>query len=210
MSCRAMQALYLQALEPVAETLADPNSYGFRPKRSTADAIGQCFNALGSKHSAEWIFEGDIKACFDRLSHKWLQDHIPTDKLILEKWLAAGYMEEGIVYPTEAGSPQGGIASPALANMALDGLEAAARKAAPHRQKINVIRYADDFMYHRSLERGSGDTVKPAVVAFLKERGLDSRKRKPVSHISRMALIFSDSTYVSTRARCSSSPPRQR
>ena len=62
MSCRAMQALHLQALEPVAETLADPNSYGFRPKRSTADAIGQCFNALGSKHSAEWIFEGDITA----------------------------------------------------------------------------------------------------------------------------------------------------
>lgn len=112
MSCRAMQALYLQALEPIAETLADPNSYGFRPKRSTADAIGQCFNALCSKHSAEWIFEGDIKACFDRLSHTWLQDHIPMDKLILGKWLAAGYMEEGIVYPTEAGSPQGGIITP--------------------------------------------------------------------------------------------------
>jgi RNA-directed DNA polymerase len=112
MSCRAMQALYLQALEPVAETLADPNSYGFRPKRSTADAIGQCFNALASKHSAEWIFEGDITACFDRLSHTWLQDHIPMDKLILGKWLAAGYMEEGIVYPTEAGSPQGCVFRP--------------------------------------------------------------------------------------------------
>ena len=116
----------------------------FRLKRSTADAIGQCFNALCRKHSAEWIFEGDIRACFDRLDHTWLKDHIPMDKVILGKWLAAGYMEEGIVYPTKAGSPQGGIASPALANMALDGLEAVAQKAAPNNQKINVIRYADD------------------------------------------------------------------
>jgi RNA-directed DNA polymerase len=107
-----MQALHLQGLEPIAETLADPNSYGFRPKRSTADAIGQCFTALSRKCSAEWIFEGDITACFDRLNHTWLQDHIPMDKSILGKWLAAGYMEEGIVFPTEAGSPQGGIATP--------------------------------------------------------------------------------------------------
>jgi RNA-directed DNA polymerase len=184
MSCRAMQALYLQALEPIAETLADPNSYGFRPKRSTADAIGQCFNALGSKHSAEWIFEGDITACFDRLSHTWLQDHIPMDKLILGKWLAAGYMEEGIVYPTEAGSPQGGIASPALANIALDGLEAVARKAAPHRQKINVIRYADDFCITGASKEVLETQVKPAVVSFLKERGLElSEEKTRITHI---------------------------
>jgi retron-type reverse transcriptase len=109
---RAQQALHLLALEPVAETLADPNAYGFRPKRSTADAIGQCFLALARKHSAQWILEGDIKACFDRISHSWLIDHIPMDKFILRKWLAAGYMEEGVVYHTEAGTPQGGIATP--------------------------------------------------------------------------------------------------
>jgi RNA-directed DNA polymerase len=86
MSRRAMQALHLEALEPIAETLADPNSYGFRHKRSTADAIGQCFIALSRKQSAEWIFEGDIKACFDRLNHTWLEDHIPMDKIILRKW----------------------------------------------------------------------------------------------------------------------------
>jgi RNA-directed DNA polymerase len=178
MSCRAMQALHLQGLEPIAETLADPNSYGFRPKRSTADAIGQCFNALGRKCSAEWIFEGDIKACFDRLNHTWLQDHIPMDKLILGKWLAAGYMEEGIVFPTEAGSPQGGIASPALANMALDGLEAVAHKAAPHNQKINVIRYADDFVITGASKEVLETRIKPAVVAFLKERGLELSEEK--------------------------------
>jgi len=121
---RAMQALYLQALEPVAETQADRNAYGFRPKRSTADAIGQCFIVLSRKRSPQWILEGDIKACFDRISHSWLLDHIPMDKYILRKWLAVGYMEEGVLYPTEAGTPQGGIASPSLANMALDGLGA--------------------------------------------------------------------------------------
>lgn len=184
MSCRAMQALHLQALEPIAETLADPNSYGFRPKRSTADAIGQCFIALGRKHSPQWVFEGDIKACFDRLNHTWLQGHIPMDKLILGKWLAAGYMEEGIVFPTEAGSPQGGIASPALANMALDGLEAAAYKAAPHNQKINVIRYADDFVITGASKEVLETRIKPAVVDFLKERGLElSEEKTRITHI---------------------------
>ena len=92
---RAMQALYLLALEPIAETQADLNSYGFRPKRSCADAIGQCFTVLARKHSARWILEGDIRACFDQISHSWLVNHIPMDKLVLRRWLAAGYMEEG-------------------------------------------------------------------------------------------------------------------
>ncbi len=123
MKDRAMQALYLLALEPVSETMADRNSYGFRPKRSCADAIGQCFGALCRKRSAQWILEGDIKACFDRISHSWLMANIPTDKTVLLKWLAAGYMEKGTFYPTRAGTPQGGIISPVLANMTLDGLE---------------------------------------------------------------------------------------
>jgi RNA-directed DNA polymerase len=93
MGCRAMQALHLQALEPVSETLADQNAYGFRPKRSTADAISQCFHVLSRKNAAQWILEGDIKACFDRISHPWLQEHIPMDKRILGQWLVAGYME---------------------------------------------------------------------------------------------------------------------
>ena len=132
MDDRAMQALHLLALEPVSETLADRNSYGFRPYRSTADAIGQCFTVLAQKQSAQWILEGDIKACFDRISHRWLERHIPVDKAILKKWLAAGYIEKEVFYSTKAGTPQGGIASPAIANMALDGLEQAVLKAAPH------------------------------------------------------------------------------
>ena len=123
MRCRAMQALYLLALDPVAETTADQNSYGFRPHRSTADAIEQCFCALGKQKSAQWILEGDIAGCFDAISHEWLLTHIPMEKAMLKKWLKAGYLEQSILYPTEAGTPQGGIISPVLANMTLDGLE---------------------------------------------------------------------------------------
>ena len=107
-----MQALYLLALDPVAETTADPNSYGFRPGRSTADAIEQCFKVLGKRASPLWILEGDIKGCFDAISHEWLLAHIPMEKAILKKWLKAGYMEQHILYPTEAGTPQGGISTP--------------------------------------------------------------------------------------------------
>jgi len=181
---RAMEALQLLALEPVAETLADVNSYGFRPKRSTADAIEQCFIVLAQKKAAQWILEGDIRACFDRISHPWLNDHIPMDKTILRKWLAAGYMEEGVVYPTEAGTPQGGIASPALANMALDGLEEIARRAAPSNQKVHVVRYADDFIITGASKEVLEMKVKPAIVTFLKERGLElSEEKTRITHI---------------------------
>ena len=109
MKDRARQALYLQALLPVAETTADLNSYGFRPKRSTADAIEQCFNAVGMRNSARWVLEGDIRGCFDNISHEWMLDHILTDKEVLRKWLQAGFMENRMLFPTEAGTPQGGI-----------------------------------------------------------------------------------------------------
>ena len=118
MKCRAMQALYLLALDPVAETTADHGSYGFRKERSTADAIAHCFTIFARHTSAQWVLEGDIKGCFDAISHPWLLTHIPMEKAMLEKWLKAGYMEKNILYPTEAGTPQGGICSPVLANMA--------------------------------------------------------------------------------------------
>ena len=89
MKDRAMQVLYLLALNPIAETTGDRNSYGFRPERSTADAIEQCFNVLSHDYSAQWVLEGDIKACFDGISHTWLEAHIPMDKSILSKWLKA-------------------------------------------------------------------------------------------------------------------------
>src|SRR5712671_2376164 len=109
MKDRAMQALYLLALEPIAETAADPNSYGFRPERSTADAVRQCHTVLSNRGRAQWIFEGDIKSCFDRISHEWLLAHIPMNKAILQKWLKAGFLEKQVLHATEEGTPQGGI-----------------------------------------------------------------------------------------------------
>lgn len=104
---RAMQALYLLALEPVSESTSDPNSYGFRLNRSTADAMSQIFVAMSQKGSARWVLEADIKGCFDWINHDWLESHVPMDKEILRKWLKAGLIYKGQLQATEAGTPQG-------------------------------------------------------------------------------------------------------
>ena len=194
MRCRAMQALWMQALDPVAETLADSNSYGFRHRRSTADAIEQCFNALAKRTSAEWILEGDIRGCFDNISHAWLLDNIPMDKVVLRKWLQAGYIDKGTLFATDAGTPQGGIISPVLANLTLDGLEAVvhacvdptARARARNSNKIHVVRYADDFMVTGISKEVLANQVRPAVVQFLAVRGLElSEEKTRITHISK-------------------------
>src|SRR5262245_35280454 len=116
---RAMQALYLLALDPIAETTADPTSYGFRTKRAPAEAIAQGFLTLAKRHSPQWILKGDIRSAFDQRSPEWMLTHIPMDQRILTQGLKAGYLERGCRYPTAAGTPQGGICSPVLLNMAL-------------------------------------------------------------------------------------------
>lgn len=121
---RAMQALYALALEPVAETTADGKSFGFRKGRCAQDACEYLFNALSRKHiSPKWVLEGDIKGCFDHISHDWLLANIPMDKNILKQFLKAGFIYQRELFPTEEGTPQGGIISPILANMTLDGIE---------------------------------------------------------------------------------------
>ena len=187
---RAMQALYLLALEPVGETTADPNSYGFRRGRSAADAIEACFIALCRNDRAQWILEGDIRSCFDRISHEWLQAHIPMDKTILAKWLKAGYVENRRLFPTEEGTPQGGICSPVMANMTLDGLEHLLtthfpKKGSPEtRAKVNLIRYADDFCITGRSRELLAQEVKPLVEQFLRERGLQlSPEKTVITHI---------------------------
>ena len=100
---RAMQALYKQALAPVAETTADRNSYGFREGRSCADAIAAAFLDLSKPNSAPWILEGDIKGCYDNISFQWMLENIPMDKTVLRKWLRTGYVENGHLYPAQSG-----------------------------------------------------------------------------------------------------------
>jgi RNA-directed DNA polymerase len=186
MKDRAMQALYLLALDPVAETTADTNSYGFRKARSCADAIEACFCALASKRSAGWILEGDIRACFDRISHEWLLANVLTDKATLRKWLKAGYLEKQCLHPTEEGTPQGGIISPVLANLALDGLETLLRqqfrrtRREGYKNQVHLIRYADDFVITGRSRELLETQVRPLVEQFLKERGLELSLEKTV------------------------------
>ena len=181
---RSMQALHLLALEPVAETKADRHAYGFRPKRSAADAITQCYILLARKASPTWILEGDIRACFDTLSGTWLEQHIPMDKQLLSKWLTAGYIEKDSLHPTFDGVPQGGIISPALLVLALSGLEKAIKSVASPKDKVHVVSYADDFIITAASKEVLETKVMPAVAAFLKERGLElSSTKTKITHI---------------------------
>lgn len=182
---RAMQALYWLALDPVAETRGDRNSYGFRSGRSTADALAQCRNALSREHSPQWVLEGDIKGCFDNISHDWLLRNVPMDRQVLSKWLKAGFVEDNKLFPTDAGTPQGGIISPTLANLVLDGMERLLDATFPRRAKVNFIRYADDFVITGASQEVLETRVKPLIAAFLSERGLTlSETKTKITHIT--------------------------
>lgn len=195
MKDRTMQALYLLGLDPVSETLADKTSYGFRLNRSCADATKASWRLLCKSNSPKWILEGDIKSCFDEISHEWLEKHIPMNKRILQQWLKSGYMSKQQLFPTQSGTPQGSIISPTLANMVLDGMEKAiddalsirwrriiGRSGNPH--KIHFIRYADDFIITANSKEILEDKVKPALADFLKQRGLSlSAEKTLITHI---------------------------
>jgi RNA-directed DNA polymerase len=189
---RAMQALHQLALDPVSESTSDRNSYGFRVNRSAADAGQHLFTCLAPRRSAQWVLEADIAGCFDNISHEWLLDHIPMNKQVLRKCLKAGVILKGVFQDTNTGTPQGGIISPTLANMALNGLESelwqhlrvtlGVRNA--NRQKVNVSRYADDFVITGASKELLENTVKPWVEQFLAKRGLVlSVEKTRITHI---------------------------
>lgn len=185
MGDRAMQALWHLALEPIAEGYADLNSYGFRPRRAARDAIEQCFNVFAQKNSAKWILEGDILQCFDKICHDWLLNNIPMDRLMLRKFLKAGYMDKKLLHPAELGVPQGGVIAPTIALMALSGLEKKIKtifKKKP--EKVNVVVYADDFIISGATRELLEEQVIPVVKEFLGERGLEiSDEKSKITHI---------------------------
>ncbi|MDR1207904.1 MAG: group II intron reverse transcriptase/maturase [Holosporales bacterium] len=191
MKDRAMQALYAMAFDPIAETLGDGCSYGFRKARSTADAIEQCFLIMAGKDRPQWILEGDIKGCFDNISHDWLLANIPMNRTILKGWLKAGFMERKVFNPSGNGTPQGGIISPTLANMTLDGLQKFLLERFPKRRtngrenmKVSLIRYADDFIVTAKTKEILEEEVLPLIQAFLRERGLElSQEKTKITHI---------------------------
>lgn len=195
MKDRAMQALQLLALEPVAETTADRISFGFRRYRSPEDAREYAFSVLSRRDSPQWILEGDIKSCFDKISHQWMIENIPADKRILEEFMKCGYVEKGQLFPTKEGSPQGGVISPTYANMVLDGLEpmildkywrSKVKKTLSvkhNRHKVHVVRFADDFIVTAS-DRESLLDIKEMIVTFLGQRGLKlSEEKTAMTHI---------------------------
>lgn len=182
---RAFQALHLFALEPVSETIADLNSYGFRPHRSTADAVAQCFNVLCRTSSAGWVLEGDIKSCFEEIDHQWLMESIPMDTQILGKWLRCGFLDKGVLFHTNAGTPQGGVISPTLMLMTLQGLERCIKATAKTNDKVHVVIYADDFVVTAASKEVLVDKVLPAINVFLGERGLRlSQEKTSITNIN--------------------------
>lgn len=189
---RAMQALHLLALDPVLETVSDPNSYGFRKNRCTADAMSQIFLQTCRKVSAEWVLDADIEGFFDNINHDWMIDNICMDKSILRKWLKAGVVDRKQLLATTAGTPQGGIISPALANWTLNGLEteliahlgAKFGKSKIPKLKIGIVRYADDFVVTGASKELLETEVRPWVEAFLAKRGLRlSTAKTKIVHI---------------------------
>jgi RNA-directed DNA polymerase len=145
---RAMQALVKLALEPEWEAVFEPNSYGFRPGRSTHDAIEAIFNFI--RLQPKYVLDADIEKCFDRISHDGLlatlRVHAPQPLMrLIRAWFKTGILEDGQTLFPEAGTPQGGVLSPLLANIALHGFETfVSRNTRQHR--VVVIRYADDFV----------------------------------------------------------------
>ena len=192
MKDRAMQALHLLALDPVLETVSDPNSYGFRKSRSTADAMSQIFLQTCRKVSAQWVFDADIEGFFDNINHDWLIDNVRMDKTILRKWLKSGVVDRAQLRATTAGTPQGGIISPALANWTLNGLEtklteylgAQVGKSKAEKLKVGVIRYADDFVVSGASQGLLDVEIRPWVESFLAVRGLRlSQAKTKIVHI---------------------------
>ena len=154
---RALQALVKLALEPEWEARFEPNSYGFRPGRSCHDAIEAIFSAINQK--AKYVLDADIAKCFDRINHAALLKKIntfPTLRKQVKAWLKAGVLDQGYPFPTNEGTPQGGVISPLLANIALHGMEERVKQYAEtlkgnesktiKRQSLSLIRYADDFV----------------------------------------------------------------
>jgi RNA-directed DNA polymerase len=193
---RAMQTLYALSLEPVAEATGDLISFGFRKGRSAKDACEQAFSVLARRCSPKWILEGDIKGCFDNINHDWLLENIPMDKKIMKHFLKSGFEYKNNLFPTDAGTPQGGAISSLYANMTLDGLEKLIQDKY-HRNskgnidnnhraktKVNLARYADDFIITANTKE-IAEEVKDTVSAFLKARGLLlSEEKTVITHIN--------------------------
>ena len=175
MKDRAMQTLYKFALEPIGWITADPNSFAYLPGRDARKAVTR-LGGLLSAPEARWVMKADIKACFDSISHGWMLEHIPMDKVVLRKFLECGYVERSMCYPTERGVPQGGCISSVICNMTLDGLEQLLEER--FGPEVHLVRYADDMVIVAQGRKILVQAVTPVIEEFLSERGLSLSKKK--------------------------------
>ncbi len=186
---RALQALVKQALEPEWEARFEANSYGFRPGRSAHDAIEAIYTAINKK--AKYVLDADIAKCFDRINHDALLTKLATFPVLkrqIKSWLKAGLMEGGRLFPTAEGTPQGGVISPLLANIALHGMETTiqqafsygTRKVGDQRKwvsKVQLIRYADDFVIIHE-DQTTIEMAKTLITDWLRPMGLELKISK--------------------------------
>lgn len=204
MKDRVAQAIVKNALEPEWEARFEENSYGFRAGRSCQDAIEQCWSRLNASSKDRWVLDADIKGAFDNISHDFILKTIGDSpgRGWIKEWLKAGYMEAEVFNATESGTPQGGVISPLLANIALDGMERwlsqetkireyqekTGKKAGKiHRRKVSrygFIRYADDFVVTAETKEDL-EAILPKLVTWLAERGLKLNEEKTqIRHVS--------------------------
>lgn len=171
---RAMQTLYAFALDPVAEAYGDRKSFAFRKGRSAQDACRYVEQALLKKNAPQWVLVGDIKSCYDTISHKWLMQNIPMSKYALNQFLSSGVIFNGSFFPTEEGILLGNPLSPILGNMTLDGLEKVAlsiQNEPIDYENGQLIRFADDFVVLCKTKEYA-EQIKSVIEDFLQERGL--------------------------------------
>jgi RNA-directed DNA polymerase len=178
-----MQAMVKLAREPEWESRFAANSYGFRPGRSTLDAITAIHTAMSRKNGSQWVLDADITGCFDNIDHTALLTRVPMFTMTIRRWLKAGGMEGGRSTTPEAGTPQGGVISPLLANIALDGMERLFDGETPngHPQRPSwkkglnngrsLIRYADDIVAIAPSREVLEQHVRPRLETFLAHRG---------------------------------------
>ena len=187
---RAMQTLYAYALDPVAESWGERKSFAYRKGRSAFDMNEYIKTAFSGYDAPEWVFIGDIRKCYENISHDWIMQHIPMSEYVLNQFLKAGYVMGGELFPMEVGIGIGCSISPIIANMVLDGMqEYVFSRLFPNSDEIdyaegNLIRYADDIIISARSEE-SAQKIRRIVSDFLDERGLElSQEKTRIIHIS--------------------------
>lgn len=200
---RALQAVVVMALDPLIEDISDESSFGFRKFRSTDDAVRRIQSIISRYYGPRYIWEVDIKKCFDEISHEFIMEELDgklpsMGKDMINKWLKTEIQDESKIIKPDKGTPQGGVISPLLCNMVLNGLEEVVRgKAKPGTTEFKknvgtwVVRYADDFIITSPTKDKIDKEIIPKVEQFLKRRGLQvSTEKSKVINLEKTSFSF--------------------